>query len=133
MEDEDKDAHDAMADDLSSAIVLKHPSQPGEQEGDHNTADRNLQSSSSLLGCPQLVRHQHQYHHIQDATTNTGPASNLHEGQKLTTITFMNPMINPSELEAVLHSTLQQPNWKAAVIEGESWEGTAEENIVKYT
>jgi hypothetical protein len=37
------------------------------------------------------------------------------------------------ELEAVLHFTCQQPNWKAAVIEGESWEGTAEENIVKYT
>jgi hypothetical protein len=25
----------------------------------------------------------------------------------------------------------QQPNWKAAIVEGESWEGTAEENTAK--
>ena len=81
MEDEDKDACNAMPNDLSSIIVLKHPSQPGEWEGDHNTADRNLQSnahsSSSLLGHHQLIRHQHQYCQIQDATADWpcwGPA-----------------------------------------------------------
>jgi hypothetical protein len=26
----------------------------------------------------------------------------------------------------------QQPNWKAAVVEGETWEGTAEDNIEKW-
>ena len=66
----------------------------------------------------------------------TGPAGDLHEGQKLTTIMFTNPMTNPPKLEAVIHSTHQQPNWKAAVIEGESWEDTVEDtvekNIVKY-
>ena len=132
--DEDKDAHNAMADDLSSTLVLKCPSQPGEQEGNpsHNTADMNLRSnahnSSLLLGHPQLVQHQH---HIQDATSNTGPAT-LHKSEKPTMITFTNPMTNPSELQAVIRSARQQPNWKAAVIEGESWEGTAEENIMKY-
>jgi len=49
---------------------------------------------------------------------------------------FTNPMTNPPKLEAVIHSTHQQPNWKAAVIEGESWEDTVEDtvekNIVKY-
>jgi len=136
MEGKDKGACNAMPNDLSSTIVLKHPSQPGEWEDDHNTADRNLQSnahsSSLLLGCHQLVRHQHQYRHIQDATADTGPAGDLHEGQKLTTIMFTNPMTNPPKLEAVIHSAHQQPNWKAAVIEGESWEDTVEENIVKY-
>jgi hypothetical protein len=113
MEDKDKDAHDAIADDLSSTIVLKHPSQPGGWEGDYNTVDRDLQSNAhsslSLLGCLQLVRHQYQYHHIQDPTADTGPAGNLHESQPPTTITFTNPMTNPSELEAMIHSTHQQP------------------------
>jgi hypothetical protein len=70
--------------------------------------------------------------HDGEATADTGPAGDIHEGQKPTTITFTNPMTNPSELEAVIRSARQQPNWKAAVIEGESWEDTAEENIAKY-
>jgi len=136
------DGHHAMEKDqddttnnLSSTVVLKHPSQIGGQ-GNHDTVNSNIQSnahsSSSLLGRPQLVRHQHQDRYIQDATTDTGPASKRHKSEKKPTITFIDPMANPSELEAIMRSARQQPNWKAAVIEGESWEGTAEENIVKY-
>ena len=47
-------------------------------------------------------------------------------------MTFNNPFTNPSELEAIMRSSRQQPNWKAAEMEGESWEGTAEENMEKY-
>ena len=130
------DGEGAMTDDLSSPVVLKHQSQTGGREDNHNTSDRNIQSNAhsplSLLGRPQLVRHQHQYHYIQDTTTDTGPADKLHTSEKETTIMFVNPMTNPSELEAVMRSARQQPNWKAAVIEGESWEGTAEENVAKY-
>jgi hypothetical protein len=57
---------------------------------------------------------------------------NLHKKKKRTTITFRDPITNPSELEAIMRSARQQPSWKAAVIEGESWEGTAEENTAKY-
>jgi hypothetical protein len=48
------------------------------------------------------------------------------------TMTLSNPFSNLIELEALKHSFAEQPNWKAAVVEGESWEGTAEENIAKY-
>ena len=37
-----------------------------------------------------------------------------------TEITLRDPIANPSELEAVMRSARQQPNWKAAQIEGES-------------
>jgi hypothetical protein len=104
----------------------------GDTDRNHQS---NAHSSSLLLGRPQLVGHQHIPNSIsmppnQDATT--GPAGNLHESKKPTTITFTNPITNPSELEAVMRSARQEPNWKAAVIEGQSWEGTAEENIAKY-
>jgi hypothetical protein len=41
-------------------------------------------------------------------------------------------MTHPSEVEEVMRSARQEPNWKTAVIEGESWEGTTEENVAKY-
>jgi len=48
------------------------------------------------------------------------------------TLTMTNPFANPAALEALKHSFAEQPNWKAAVVEGESWEGTAEANIQKW-
>ena len=63
----------------------------------------------------------------QQYTSSTVP-----QNKSPTTITFRDPIANPSELEAVMRSARQQPNWKAAQIEGESWDGTAEENISKY-
>lgn len=41
-------------------------------------------------------------------------------------------MANPSELEAIMRSARQQPTWKAAIIESQTWDGTAAENIAKY-
>jgi hypothetical protein len=48
------------------------------------------------------------------------------------TMTMTNPFDNPAELEALKRSWAEQPDWKAAVIEGESWEGSVEENTVKW-
>ena len=48
------------------------------------------------------------------------------------TWTPTNPFANPADLEALKQSFTQQPNWKAAVVEGETWEGSAEENIAKW-
>lgn len=42
------------------------------------------------------------------------------------------PFANPVELDALKRSFAVQPNWKAAVVEGESWEGNAEQNTAKY-
>lgn len=52
--------------------------------------------------------------------------------QQPLTFTPTNPFTNPAELQAIKHSFSQQPNWKAAVVEGETWEGTAEDNIEKW-
>jgi hypothetical protein len=42
-------------------------------------------------------------------------------------------MTHPSEVEEVMRSARQEPNWKTAVIEGESWEGTTEEKMSRST
>ncbi|KIM39621.1 hypothetical protein M413DRAFT_29320 [Hebeloma cylindrosporum] len=56
------------------------------------------------------------------------------KGHKVKTFTMTptNPFANPVELKALKDSFAEQPNWKAAVVEGETWEGTGEENIKKY-
>jgi hypothetical protein len=43
-----------------------------------------------------------------------------------------NPFANRIELEALRRSFAEEPNWKAAVVEGETWEGTTEENVEKW-
>ena len=52
--------------------------------------------------------------------------------QQPKTFTPTNPFSNPTELQAMKDSFAKQPNWKSAVIEGETWEGTAEENVNKW-
>jgi hypothetical protein len=47
-------------------------------------------------------------------------------------MTFTNPFANPVELDALKRSFAAQPNWKAAVREGESWEQSADDNTAKY-
>ena len=42
-----------------------------------------------------------------------------------------NPFTNPSALQALKESYAKKPNWKAAVMEGETWEGSADENAAK--
>jgi hypothetical protein len=48
------------------------------------------------------------------------------------TMTMTNPFADADALKALKRSFAEQPNWKAAVIEGESWGGTAAENIARY-
>jgi len=43
-----------------------------------------------------------------------------------------NPFEHPELLESMRRQWQQLPNWKAATIEGLTWEGTAEENAKKY-
>ena len=43
-----------------------------------------------------------------------------------------NPFTNPASLEALKKSFAEQPNWKAAVREGTTWEGNADENAAKW-
>ena len=43
-----------------------------------------------------------------------------------------NPFTNPAELEALKKSFAEQPNWRASVREGTTWEGNADENAAKW-
>jgi len=43
-----------------------------------------------------------------------------------------NPFTNPASLKALKQSFAKQPNWKAAVMEGTTWEGNADENSAKW-
>ena len=43
-----------------------------------------------------------------------------------------NPFANPAALQALKDSFAKQPNWKAAVMEGTTWEGNADENAAKW-
>ncbi len=43
-----------------------------------------------------------------------------------------NPFTNPASLKALKQSFVKQPNWKAAVMEGTTWEGNADENAAKW-
>jgi hypothetical protein len=61
---------------------------------------------------------------------DTPPPPRGHGSQSRLTIT--NPFDNPDELEALRRSFKEQINWTTAVVESESWQGTAEENILKW-
>lgn len=43
-----------------------------------------------------------------------------------------NPFTDPTALQALKESFAEQPNWKAAVMEGTTWEGSADENAAKW-
>ena len=43
-----------------------------------------------------------------------------------------NPFKNPASLKALKESFAKQPNWKASVMEGTTWEGNADENAAKW-
>jgi len=47
-------------------------------------------------------------------------------------IVLSDPFKNPGQLEVLKRSFAEQPNWKASVLEDQSWEGTGAENIQKY-
>ena len=74
-----------------------------------------------------------------DADHNKNPdkANYDHPVSSCTTTSFgqqppTNPFSNPTELQAMKDSFSKQPHWKPAVIEGETREGTAEENVNKW-
>jgi hypothetical protein len=74
------------------------------------------------------------HHHNKNAnkTNYDHPVSSRTTRQQPKTFTPTNPFSNPTELQAMKDSFAKQPNWKSAVIEGETWEGTAEENRNKW-
>ena len=43
-----------------------------------------------------------------------------------------NPFTDPTALQALKESFAEQPNWKAAVMEGTTCEGSADENAAKW-
>ena len=43
-----------------------------------------------------------------------------------------NPFADPAALQALKDLFAKQPNWKAAVMEGTTWEGNADENAAKW-
>ena len=47
-------------------------------------------------------------------------------------ITLTNPFADPAALQASKDSFAEQPTWKAAVIEGNTWDGNADENAMKW-
>ena len=131
-EDEENEGEHTTDIEVDDMVLLTRLHQSGERDGYNNNADNSLQFNVHMSP-PQLV----QYHHVPHPSVNhpdpDGTTTrNLYDKKKTTTITFRNPMTNPSELEAIMCSAHQQPSWKAAVMEGESWEGTAEENTAKY-
>ena len=48
--------------------------------------------------------------------------------QQPQTFTLSDPFANPAELQVMKCSFAQQPNWKVAVVEGKTWEGSAEDS-----
>jgi len=64
----------------------------------------------------------------EDTSFSANPAT----PQQSRTVTPTNLFANPEKLSAMKRSFSQQPNWKAAVVEGETWEGTAEDNVEKW-
>ena len=61
---------------------------------------------------------------------NGGAGSSSSEQQRY--LVLGNPFQDPELLESMRHQWQQLPNWKAATVEGLTWEGTAEENAKKY-
>ena len=47
-------------------------------------------------------------------------------------LVLSNPFQDPELLESMRRQWQQLPNWKFAIVEGLTWEGTAEENARKY-
>lgn len=124
-EEDEGDEGECTGDDLSATVVLTRSVQSDAQDGPDNPAENSsrVNAHQSVSHTPQLVQH-----HSRAATHNRDRTKKKNP----TTIVFKNLMTNPSELEGIMRSAHQQPSRRAAVIEGESWDGTTEENIAKY-
>jgi len=110
--DEQHDAHDAAL------------------AGSNDATSRNALLPVTQIPPPAFTsntRFDHQ-HPNDNNPFSVGAATRLHPQM----FTPTNPFANPAELRDLKRSFAQQPNWKAALVEGESWEGSAEENIAKW-
>jgi hypothetical protein len=87
----------------------------GEDKGEENDSTLDINSVLSSMPAPQSS---------SDHPHDTNASGNF--------MTLTNPFANSVELDALKRSFAVQPNWKAAVIEGESWEGNAKDNTAKY-
>ena len=56
------------------------------------------------------------------------PSSQPRYAMKMT-----NPLADPAEFERLRPSLKQDTTWKYIIIEAQSWDGTAEENVAKWT
>lgn len=65
----------------------------------------------------------------ETASPSSGPPSTGITQQYLD---LGNPFRDPGLLDSMRREWQQLPNWKAATVEGMTWEGTAEENAKKY-
>ena len=61
---------------------------------------------------------------------NGGAGSSSSEQQQY--LVLGNPFQDPELLESMSRQWQQLPNWKAATVEGLTWEGMAEESAKKY-
>ena len=59
-----------------------------------------------------------------------GPVTSSSAPGKMFTPT--NPFADLDTLQALKDSFAEQPTWKAAVVEGNTWEGNADENAMKW-
>lgn len=83
---------------------------------------------SAVMQMPPLIPDSGFNHQNED----TSFPVNATTRQQPQTFTPTNLFANPAKLQAIKHSFSQEPNWKATVVEGETWEGTAEDNIEKW-
>jgi len=101
---------------------LHHHKNPNiANQGDHHST---LPGGIHTGPLPVASNVRHEHHDL--------PSTNAASGQQPKTFTPTDPFANPADLEALVASFPKQPSWKAAVREGETWDGTAEENIAKW-
>ena len=99
----------------------------GADGGSNDAATRDTLPSAMLRSPPMFTPNS-----VSDHNDDNSFSVNTATRQQPQTFTPTNPFANPAELQAMKRSFAQQPNWKATVVEGETWEGNAEENIAKW-
>ena len=124
-DDGDGDGHD---DHNNNNNNNKHPGNPDPERG--NDAANHDILPSTVMRTPPLPTLDSGLN--RDLNEDNSFSVNAATRRQPQTFTPTNLFANPAELRAMKHSFSQQPNWKAAVVEGETWEGSAEENIAKW-
>ncbi|KAJ6614007.1 hypothetical protein B0H10DRAFT_1951032 [Mycena sp. CBHHK59/15] len=89
-----------------------------EQDGLHNDEKGNDTYQWSRLSCVQWPAHDSESPPENATSATSGTLDSAAPG----TITLTNPFTNPVALETFRKSFAAQPNWKASLMEGETWE-----------